>query len=355
MSPAVNNFDALRFWAAVAVLWSHTVPVSQGSERNELLFRWSRGQTTTGTVAVFVFFALSGYLITRSFERAASPWQFVRARVLRIMPALIAVLAVTAFVVGPWITSLPLHAYFASPGPYRYLLVQGGLLFGWVDSLPGVFTDHPLTAVNGPLWTLRFEVECYVLVFLLGVSGLLRKELTLALYVLALAALAIFPGAPGTPELPPVPNQHLNLSAGFLAGALIHQWKLKLDGRVAAACGALTIACLFSGQMLLAQRTLIPYLALYLAIGPSMVRIPHPWSRSDVSYGLYIWAWPVTQLVVGFSDAPHWLTTGLIVMPVALALGWLSWNLVEKRALMLKSRTPFAPTSAVAAQAGARA
>jgi peptidoglycan/LPS O-acetylase OafA/YrhL len=82
-----------------------------------------------------------------------------------------------------------------------------------------------------------------------------------------------------------------------------------------------------------AQRTFVPYLVLYLAIGPSMARIPHPWAGTDVSYGLYIWAWPITQLVLG---ALRWWQAGLVVTPLALAAGWLSWTLVEKRALTLK-------------------
>jgi peptidoglycan/LPS O-acetylase OafA/YrhL len=330
-----NNFDALRFWAAMAVLWSHSVPLTQGSEQNELMFRLGRGQTTTGTLAVFVFFSISGYLITRSFERAQSPWRFVRARVLRIMPALITVLLVMAFVIGPLVTTLPLASYFGSPEPYRYVRIQSSLFVGWLDALPGVFADHPMPFVNGPIWTLRFEAECYALVFLLGVCGLLRKEITLALYVLALVALTIFPGVPGTAETLPDPNSHLDLTAGFLAGALIYQWKIPLDGRAALACLAIAIACLVGGQMLIAQRTVIPYLVLYLAIAPSMLRIPHPWKGTDVSYGLYIWAWPISQLIIGWLH-PRWWVTAALATPLALAMGWLSWTLIEKRALALK-------------------
>ncbi|HEX5658490.1 MAG TPA: acyltransferase, partial [Polyangiales bacterium] len=341
-----NNLDALRFWAAMAVLWSHAVPLTQGSERNELSFRLSGGRTTTGTVAVFVFFALSGYLITRSYERAQSPLHFVRARVLRIVPALVAVLLTTAFVIGPLVSELPLSSYLTSPEPYRYVRTQGTLFFGWADALPGVFTDHPMPVVNGAIWTLRYEAECYGLVFLLGISGLLRKELTLALYVLVLAALAILPGTPSVPGFPPDPNPHLDLAAGFLAGALVYQWQLRLDGRIAIGCVVATLACLFGGQILTAQRTLIPYLALYLALAPAVGRIYFPWRGTDVSYGLYIWAWPLSQLVVGWLR-PTWWQMALVTTPLALAAAWLSWTLVEKRALTWKDRPLFGggPTS----------
>jgi peptidoglycan/LPS O-acetylase OafA/YrhL len=342
MDTRANNLDALRFWAAMSVLWSHAVPLTQGSERNELTFRLSQGQSTTGTVAVFVFFALSGYLITRSFERAQSAMHFVRARVLRIMPALLVVLLVSAFVLGPLASALPWRSYFLSADPYRYVRVQGMLFFGWSDTLPGVFSDHPLPAVNGAIWTLRYEAECYGLVFLLGISGLLRKELTLALYLATLVLLTIFPGGQDVYGMPE-PNAHVDLAAGFLAGAVVYQWKLPLDGRIALACLVATLACLFGGQILIAQRTVIPYLALYAALAPSMPRIPYPWRGRDVSYGLYIWAWPLSQLVVAWLR-PTWWQLGLITTPLALAAGWLSWTLVEKRALAWKDRPLFAAT-----------
>jgi len=214
--------------------------------------------------------------------------------------------------------------------------VQGALLFGWFDSLPGVFKDNPLATVNGPIWTLRFEAECYGLVFLLGIFGLLRKEVTLGLYLVTLVALALLPVRPGTDSLPPDANAHLDLGAGFLAGAVIYQWKVPLRGRIALGCLVMAAVSVALGHTLMAQRTFIPYLVLYLAIGPTMVRIPHPWAGTDVSYGLYIWAWPITQLVVSALGGPRWYVAGMIVTPLALCAGWLSWTLVEKRAMTLK-------------------
>jgi peptidoglycan/LPS O-acetylase OafA/YrhL len=337
---STNNSDSLRFWAAMSVLWFHAVPISDGDERNELMFRLSRGQTTGGTLAVFVFFAISGYLITRSFERSPSLWHFARARALRIVPALLTVVLLLAFVVGPLLSTLPLGEYFASSEVYRYAQLQSTLMFGWHDTLPGVFGNNPSPWVNGPLWTLRFEVECYVLVFALGVAGLLRRGVTLALFVAALAYLAVFPGLPGTIGAPPEPNPHVELTAAFLAGALIHQWKVQLDGRVAAVFALIIVGCLFSGHIRLAQRTLLPYVTLYLATGATMFRIPHLHRAGDLSYGVYIFAWPVSQLVVQYSGTPSWLQTAAITTPVTLLLASASWHLIEERALALKSSTP---------------
>ncbi|MET0284141.1 MAG: acyltransferase [Polyangiales bacterium] len=330
-----NNFDSLRLLAALSVLWSHTVPLTQGSERNELMFRWSGGQTTTGTVAVFVFFSISGYLITRSFERASSPWSYVRARVLRIMPGLLAVLFACALVLGPLETTLPLRSYITSSEPYRYLLVQGSFYSGWLNELPGVWSDNPTLGINGSIWTLKYEVELYGLVLLLGLLGALRREVVLALYVLVLASLVLHPGAPGTADKLPDPNAHLDVGAAFLAGAALYLWRVPMRAGVALACALATAWLCHAGYMLIAQRTVLPYLVLYLCLG--VPALPRP--RSDISYGLYLWGYPLSQLIVAHHPGLRWWALAMIVTPLALLAGWLSWQCIEKPALRCKALT----------------
>ncbi|HVZ33295.1 MAG TPA: acyltransferase [Polyangiaceae bacterium] len=335
MSARRSNFDSLRFCAALAVLWSHAFPLSDGSEKNEPFFKWSGGQTTIGTVAVACFFAISGFLITRSFEQTADPWRFARARVLRIMPGLLVVLIAVAFVLGPLISELPTRAYFRSEGPYYYVFSQASF-WRFVDVLPGVFTSNPVPRVNGPLWTLRFEVECYVLVFLLGMAGLLRRNVLLALYVAALIYLAIQDQSRvsdgGT--LPPY-NPHLDLGSKFLAGALVYQWRVPLKTTGALLGAAVSLAALRWGHFAIAERTLIPYVVLVLALAPSL-RLPDLAKWGDLSFGIYIYAWPIQQLVIQHSPTPDWLTTAAIATPIALMLAFLSWHGVEKIALSFK-------------------
>jgi peptidoglycan/LPS O-acetylase OafA/YrhL len=337
-----NNFDALRLYAAFAVMWSHTVPLTQGSERNEFFFRLSGGQTTTGTLAVFVFFAMSGYLITRSYQRASTPWQYARARIVRIMPALVVVVALLAFVIGPVVSTLPASAYFSSPDPYHFVAEKCALLFGESPSLPGVWAHNPMPAINGSLWTLRYEARFYGVIFLLGVAGLLRKQVVLGLYVLAMVALVFFPGAPGTADTLPDPNNNLDVGAAFLAGAAIQQWSVPLNARLAALCTLIAVVGCATGQMLWVQRTVVPYLVLYVALAPGVIRLPRLPGGIDISYGLYLWAWPVSQLIVSYMADPHWFELGLVATPVAVTCGWLSWHFVEKRALALK-RKPSRP------------
>jgi peptidoglycan/LPS O-acetylase OafA/YrhL len=335
MAVPFNNFDALRFWAALAVLWSHAFPVSDGSERNEPLFELSHGQTTIGTIAVTFFFVISGYLITRSFELNPDPGRFIKARLLRIIPGLLVVLFAVTFALGPIVTSVSLRSYLSSWEPYWYVLSQG-LFLSFHDTLPGLFKDNPMQWVNGPLWTLRYEMECYALVLILGAAGLLKRHVTLALFCVGVGMLAIADQSRVSDGHSLADqNQHLDLATKFLAGALAYQFQLSWRPSVALVCLALTVACLLFGNFGTAQRTVVPYLVLFLALGLPW-RLPSLRRFGDLSYGVYIYAWPVKQLVVMNSASPHWFTTAAIAMPFVLLLAFLSWHGVEKVALAFK-------------------
>jgi len=339
MDARANNFDALRFWAALAVLWSHAFPIALGSDQPQPLATLSHGQTNLGRVAVAVFFVISGFLITRSFERSTDWQSFVRARALRIMPALIVVLVGLAFILGPLVTNLSVPEYLTSSEPYRYVLLQAS--FSGHAELPGVFDQNPVDHANDSLWTLRYEVLCYALVFALGISRLLHRYVTLVLYASITITLAVldFRYGSGVDAELPGPDRLLDFTALFLAGALIHQWKVPLRIDWAWVCFAIAFAAMLVGGYKTAQRVVVPYVVLTLAQGVAW-RIPSPIKLGDLSYGIYIYAWPVTQLAVMVLPQPTWFAAGVIATPITLLLAWLSWHAIEKRALALKRTVP---------------
>src|SRR3954471_2758590 len=114
-APRRNNFDALRLIAALSVVFSHYFLIAEGSEANEPFVWLSGNQCILGLVGVFVFFVISGYLVTESWCRSPRPGHFVSRRLLRIYPGLLVHALVCAMLLGPLVTSLPLRAYFADP------------------------------------------------------------------------------------------------------------------------------------------------------------------------------------------------------------------------------------------------
>src|SRR5712675_2196158 len=131
-----NNFDLLRLVAALSVIFSHAFLLAENSQAHDPLMLLTGGQAILGLAGVFVFFTISGYLITQSFETTASPLVFLAKRALRIFPGLILCLLVCVFVIGPLVTKLPLTEYFSRREAYLFLL-RNAILDVEYNRLPG--------------------------------------------------------------------------------------------------------------------------------------------------------------------------------------------------------------------------
>ena len=141
--PHANNFDALRIAAALTVLAVHQRALMGQPEPGIL------GIATWAGVAVWVFFVISGYLVAQSWFADPQVLRFAQRRVLRIWPALTAVVLLSVLVVGPWMTSLPLQEYWRHDATWAYLRM---LAMETRHILPGVFDQAPgSTSVNGSL------------------------------------------------------------------------------------------------------------------------------------------------------------------------------------------------------------
>jgi peptidoglycan/LPS O-acetylase OafA/YrhL len=249
-----NNFDCLRFLMAVLVIFSHSYPLLYGGEGLvEPLQRVVSRNMTFGTLAVDVFFIISGFLIAMSFERSSTKRSFLRKRILRIVPGYFAATLIGVFVVAPWFvpSSSPWHstAFYSTVG--RSVATLG------TPTVPGVFYRNPFpNALNGSLWTIAYEFKCYLLILLLGAAGILRKRwLMLALF---LAVLALY--NPHVDSLyprfginrPPVSNVTLRFGVYFLAGTLFYLYRgsIAYSNRLALACAVALPLCCVSESLL---------------------------------------------------------------------------------------------------------
>jgi len=305
----------------------------------EPFFVLSHGQTEMGIVAVVFFFAISGYLITRSYERTPSAWDYVLARVLRIMPGLIVVLFLMEAILGPCMTRLPLGEYLEQRGPIRNFVLGYHFFIHDIQVMPGVFEHNHSNHINGSLWTLPYEAFCYGLVMLLAATGRFYRYVTLVLYLGCIVVVGwlenVHGGAFGPHVELPGPDRSLHMVSVFLGGSLIYQFRIALRARWALLCTVLIAACFWLGNLNTALRLFAPYVVLYLAIG-TRLRLPTPSSFGDLSYGTYIYAWPITQVALALLPLHNGLLTGCVVAPITLVFAYASWHLVEKRALALK-------------------
>jgi len=336
-----NNFDALRLVAAISVIFSHSFLITEGTQNREWLIQLTGNQCILGLTGVFIFFAISGFLVTQSFEQTPNPLHYLAKRGLRIFPGLFVATMVSAFVLGPLVTTLPLGVYLSRPEPYEYVL-GNTLLDQTVHELPGVsFIGNPVgLEINGSLWTLRLEFTMYLMVLALGLLRLLTVRAALVLLAFGMACLHF----EMLDELERWGWFFQLLSGwGWLVGffaAGIALYKLRhtriFDGRIA----LLALAGLVLSVPLRQFITLFPvfgcYLALWLALNPRLPVIPAA-RFGDLSYGLYIYGWPVEEAVIwSLGGRAMWWQVFAIALPATAAIAFLSWHLVERPALRLK-------------------
>ena len=164
-----NNIDLLRLIAALAVIYGHAYAITPQPPLIDFVGARVSGEYS-GSIAVKFFFFLSGLVVTNSLMRNPSLFNFLVARATRLLPALLVCLAITAFAVAPLFSILPFAEYYADRLPYWYF--WRSLTFRPEWALPGVFVGNPMTAVNGSLWTLPIEANCYLMLFLLFVAAI---------------------------------------------------------------------------------------------------------------------------------------------------------------------------------------
>lgn len=339
MKTKQNNFDFIRLFAAVLVIFSHSYPLTLGSDEYELLFRLTKGELTFGNLAVYIFFIVSGFLITMSFDKTKDVIYYSKSRIIRIFPALIFVVLLTTFIIGPLVTTLSVKSYFSQYETYNYLKMIS--LTVWVDKLPGVFVGNELQSVNGSLWTLGFEVAFYIVVGLLGILKSLNKIVIFTLFYLSLV-LSFF-GPPswlnyGEYFGVTFDYQLVNLFRFFSAGMLIYLFrdKIIINKSFAIFSLAMLITSYLMGQFILGFLFFGSYLLFYFAFVP-IKKISNINKFGDFSYGLYIYAFPIQQTVSYLYDISPFLNF-VISLPLTLLCAFISWHLVEKRFMKLKNK-----------------
>jgi peptidoglycan/LPS O-acetylase OafA/YrhL len=326
----------MRLFLAVSIVGLHTVLTGQGVAADVAL--------AVGPWRPFLrlilpmFFALSGYLVAGSLERCNTLGMFLGLRAIRIYPALMVEVVLSAFILGPRVTTLPLREYFADPLFSNYLLnALGDVHF----NLPGIFATNPLPAImNGQLWTIPFELYCYVTLAALTVLGVKRRRwigpVGVVAVTLAYGAVTLYRH---NGELVPVAGA-INgalLVATFLAGVAIYQYRHSLPW-----------AARFGAPALIGAGALLAYipggdfvagpLAAYATVWLGLMNPSRRWLRgADYSYGIYLYGFAVQQTVVYMLPAARlWYVNLLVSLPLVVLIAAFSWHVVEKPANRLR-------------------
>lgn len=351
-----NNFDLIRFLLALSVIFCHSYAIYLGWEsfaRNEFFMKWTGGKISIGSTAVNFFFVISGFLIVRSFKYSKSFWQYLKKRALRIYPGFIVVFFLSIFAFGPLghMKEFSIEAYLDFLDSVWIKREVANMISLQAPIEKNYFTQLPQFGLNNSLWTIQYEFICYLAVPVLAWIGFTkhRKLLLIALIIshvlLGLQSVGyIFPFSEKlSGGIISNPYYYPRFFTYFLLGACVYLFKDSLPRNfLIAALAAIIFLLGFKFQMVdILWPVSGTYLLFYFAYHPKLI-FPNFAKHGDLSYGIYLYGWPLQQLVMvylgSYLDAKGLF---LVVTPIVIVFAFISWKLIESPALQLKNTNFF--------------
>ncbi|GKT23824.1 acyltransferase [Acidovorax sp. SUPP3334] len=335
-----NRFNLLRLAAAVAVLLSH----------GEFLYRLTMAVPfaghSVGSLAVYCFFFISGYLVCQSWEREPHLGLFWAKRVARIFPGLIVATAFSVFVLGWAMTQLSTQQYWSDARTWINFF-NNALGLAFMQVLPGVFENNPFArSVNGSLWTIRYELLMYVLLSLAGVAGWTRRRWVYPVAALLMAVSWQWARVAGWNDYVDAGPRWFKaffhwfqwsdvsgFGVVFLLGCTFAAYRVRSGAwllPVAGMGGVLALATPFAWSVQLGVWMLVAagiFWAAHAGAGRSK-----GWPREDLSYGVYIYAFPIQQAVTEIGLQRGWSLAACLAVSLVstLVMAAFSWFCIEK-------------------------
>lgn len=324
-----NSLNAIRLFLAACVIISHSWHIGGYGPEPELI-GWNLGRW-----ALIGFFGISGYLVTMSRLAHKSSMRYVQARALRILPGLWVCVPVVAFVIAPTTAALTGRLYSISDAA-EFAMRNSLLLAGPLGPRPigETLTGMPDGQLwDGPLRTLFWEAFCYLVV---GICGAVFRHETFRLAISLLFAI-------GTTALivisqvedlrPWDSNGPVAPLTAFFAGAMVFCFKNRVTLRVGILVPLLIFSILVTIIDLLNFLIILP-LTLILLLIAFVIPLQKFGSKFDISYGMYIYGWPVQQCLAlaGIQLVSPASVFIVISLWATLPLAWLSCALVERPA-----------------------
>jgi len=318
-----NNFNLLRIILASLVIMYHSLAIFPHSTFTDPVKKYFL-VVSTGGLAVKVFFFLSGMLVTNSLIQKNSVFDFIFSRAKRILPAYFFVIITSCFLIGPIISNLNLYLYFKSEGLWSYLL--NNLSFRTSFFLPGVFSESKY-AFNGSIWTIPVEIKCYTL--LISIYGLLRffsikLAITICFFAVALPLTPVrdvFFASGGDPAI-------YMLAPCFALGCTMSIFKDRIKLIATPFLMVLLLSLIVKNETAKSYLICFPFciLSIFIFTRKSIVKFR---IRNDVSYGMYLWGFPVQQITYHYITDNVFLGCTLSFI-ISYFLGLASWIYIEK-------------------------
>lgn len=326
-----NCFNLVRLLLAIMVVLNHSFLVTRGWLDGEPFAVLTRRQAGGGTIAVDAFFVISGLLITGSWMTSRNAGDYLRKRALRIYPGYMVAVLVSLLIAG--LCSPPSWEYWRTLHKADSVEALFTLSAGF-HKTEATFRGNPYVEVNASLWTIQREAFCYVVVAALGIAGLLHRR---SLMTLAFVALfVVYAGLLYRGQLPAL--SPIRCMTCFGSGALFYLWRDRVPAHPAlfwAALVALAVGAVCPPWFRIVFPLTGAYALLYAACNSRGIA-NRLGSRNDLSYGTYLYAFPIQQALVYTLGIRNAYLLFALTLPTTLGFAALSWFLVEKRFLRAK-------------------
>ena len=317
-----NCFDTLRHIAALLVIFSHH-HVFMGIPESPIL-----GFVSLGGMSVSIFFSISGFLVTQSYLRTGGYIGFMEKRVRRIFPALVACAFLMVFFLAPFYKDHVLN-YISSKEAILTLLKIVFLLPG---NVTGVFAGYKFVGpMNGTLWTLSIEFMCYILIA--AFLSINKSWKTPLIVLLSLCFLNVFlSDAEKTFSWYSINTGWiisfgLCFSLGSLMSMTIDSWN-KPKPKIVISLVCLSFLYVLHGSIEILTVGYLSITFITVALGVSVKDFIVK-GRFDISYGIYIYGWPVQQIVANKINAGLYSSMMLSII-ITIMFATASWFLIEK-------------------------
>lgn len=347
-----NSFNIVRLLLAISVIYSHCYPLMGiNAGDGDILERLTKGQLSFGSLAVYCFFIISGFLITQSMMNSKNFLQYIIKRLLRIFPAFFSALIFSAFIIGPIVSNFTFNEYFSMVNitePIKFIWKNLTMnIFGYSWGFLDAFNNTPFPgSVNGSMWTLKHEVACYIVVMLLSYFYIFRNRLIMLFLAILTSALTILNLICGYKLFSLSENfwiisdaqynSFIILFCFFIMGSLIYVFKDKIiiNYRFLLLATIIMIFSCKAGNLKIISLFVLPYLLIGICIITNIKSIT---KYGDFSYGMYIYAFPIQQTIVYFwADTINLFTYCIFSIVITFIISIISWNFIEKPALSLK-------------------
>lgn len=338
-----NNFDFLRLLFASMVVFTHCFAVT-GMGEIDTLSEITNNQLVFSFIGLSGFFTISGYLIFESLIRSKNLAEYFFKRILRIYPGLIVLMLVT-FIVGGIVSIVPIKDYLTTYKSYAYIFSQLSLFRSFQQKIAGVFERNPASGmINASLWTIAYEFSFYIilaLLFFIKKKPQIIKTLLMIIWILLFIAYKHMLSNKVFWEIP-----HTVIDGKFLvyyglffcAGSLMAAFMIKRIRHKAWIALTMAVLCIVTirlNHFNLAKILLLPPIFILFGLMATKGISGLTYKVGDLSYGVYIYGFLIQQTILNYLPVNYWQLF-ICTMPIAIICGFLSWHLIEKRALALK-------------------